>query len=80
MKALFSNSLTKALDEGEKFVGADGLEGLLRYNVTLNIGLTSSKVWPGFSLDTATISRLCAVVLILDLTPISVMYQMFNVT
>ena len=52
--------INQALDEGEKFVGADGLEGLLRYNVTLNIGLTSSKVWPGFSLDTATISRLCA--------------------
>ncbi|EFT6953082.1 hypothetical protein HVK80_001754 [Escherichia coli] len=52
--------INQALDEGEKFVGADGLEGLLRYNVTLNIGLTSSNVWPGFSLDTATISRLCA--------------------
>ncbi|WP_073809751.1 hypothetical protein, partial [Shigella boydii] len=52
--------INQALDEGEKFVGADGLEGLLRYDVTLNIGLTSSKVWPGFSLDTATISRLCA--------------------
>ncbi|MDZ9925992.1 hypothetical protein SNE04_02480, partial [Escherichia coli] len=47
--------INQALDEGEKFVGADGLEGLLRYNVTLNIGLTSSNVWPGFSLDTATI-------------------------
>ena len=34
--------INQALDEGEKFVGADGLEGLLRYNVTLNIGLTSS--------------------------------------
>ena len=27
--------INQALDEGEKFVGADGLEGLLRYNVTL---------------------------------------------
>lgn len=52
--------INQVLDEGEKFVGAAGLEGLLRYNVTLNIGLTSSNVWPGFSLDTATIGRLCA--------------------
>lgn len=52
--------INQVLDEGEQFVGADGLEGLLRYNVTLNIGLTSSNVWPGFSLDTTTIGRLCA--------------------
>lgn len=52
--------INQVLDEGEKFAGAAGLEGLSRYDVTLNIGLTSSNVWPGFSLDTATISRLCA--------------------
>ncbi|HAJ6270527.1 TPA: hypothetical protein HMW22_14350 [Escherichia coli] len=51
--------INQVLDEGEKFAGAAGLEGLSRYDVTLNIGLTSSNVWPGFSLDTATISRLC---------------------
>ena len=71
--------INQALDEGEKFVGADGLEGLLRYNVTLNIGLTSSNVWPGFSLDTPPLAVFVPVVLTLDLTPISVMYQMFNV-
>ncbi|PND95733.1 hypothetical protein C1I57_28250, partial [Escherichia coli] len=52
--------INQVLDEGEKFAGAAGLEGLSRYDVTLNISLTSSNVWPGFSLDTATISRLCA--------------------
>ncbi|EFY0238447.1 TPA: hypothetical protein HNV15_000490, partial [Shigella dysenteriae] len=52
--------INQVLDVGEKFAGAAGLEGLLRYNVTLNIGLTSRNVWPGFYLDTATISRLSA--------------------
>lgn len=72
--------INQVLDEGEKFVGADGLEGLLRYDVTLNIGLTSSKVWPGFSSIPPPLAVFVPVVLILDLTPISVMYQMFNVT
>ena len=72
--------INQALDEGEKFVGADGLEGLLRYNVTLNIGLTSSNVWPGFPSIPPPLAVFVPVVLILDLTPISVMYQMFNVT
>lgn len=52
--------INHSLDESEKFAGAAGLEGLQRYNLTLNIGLISSNVWPGFTLDTATISRLCA--------------------
>lgn len=52
--------INQSLDESEKFAGAAGLEGLQRYNLTLNIGLISSNVWPGFTLDTATISRLCA--------------------
>lgn len=71
--------INQALDEGEKFVGADGLEGLLRYNVTLNIGLTSSNVWPGFSSIPPPLAVFVPVVLTLDLTTISVMYQMFNV-
>ncbi|XNM79692.1 hypothetical protein ACLK1U_19390 [Escherichia coli] len=50
----------------------------LQCNVTLNIGLTSSKVWPGFSLDTATISRLCGGGAGFD--PYISGYQMFNVT
>ena len=57
-----------SLDEGEKFVGADGLEGLLRYNVTLNIGLTSSNVWPGFSSIPPPLAVFVPVVLTLDLT------------
>ena len=66
-EGIIQQLINQVLDEGEKFAGTVGLEGLSRYDVTLNIGLTSSNVWPGFSLDTATIS------------PISVMYQMFNV-
>ncbi len=66
--------------EEEKFVGADGLEGLLRYNVTAKYGLTSSKVWPGFSLDTATISRLCACGADFWLKPYISDVPMFNVT
>ena len=52
--------INQALDEGEKFVGVAGLDGLHRYDVTLNVGLSSSHIWPGFSIDPATISRLCA--------------------
>ena len=36
--------INQVLDEGEKFVGADGLEGLLRYNVTLNIRSEERRV------------------------------------
>ncbi|EGK3993385.1 hypothetical protein IPA62_001600 [Escherichia coli] len=59
-EGIIQQLINQVLDEGEKFAGTVGLEGLSRYDVTLNIGLTSSNVWPGFSLDTATIGRLCA--------------------
>ena len=71
--------INQALDEGEKFVGADGLEGLLRYNVTLNIGLTSAMYGRDFPSIPPPLAVFVPVVLTLDLTPISVMYQMFNV-
>lgn len=71
--------INQVLDEGEKFAGAAGLEGLSRYDVTLNIGLTSSNVWPGFSSIPPPLAVFVPVVLTLDLTSISVMYQMFNV-
>lgn len=79
-EGIIQQLINQVLDEGEKFAGTVGLEGLSRYDVTLNIGLTSSNVWPGFSSIPPRSVVFVPVVLILDLTPISVMYQMFNVT
>lgn len=52
--------INHALDEGAKFAGAAGLEGLYAWNVTLEIGLHTSGIWPGFTLDVDTIDRISA--------------------
>lgn len=61
--------INEVLDKGEKFAGAAGLEGLLAYDVTLSIGLSSSGVWPGFTLDVDTIARISACGAGLDFDP-----------
>ena len=71
--------INQVLDEGEKFAGAAGLEGLSRYDVTLNIGLTSAMYGRDFPSIPPPLAVFVPVVLTLDLTSISVMYQMFNV-
>lgn len=52
--------INQALDEGLKFAGTTKLEGLHTYDVTLDIWLYSSGIWPGFVLDTGTIDRISA--------------------
>lgn len=57
-KDIVAELINRVLDDAEKFAGAPGLEGLRAYDVMLGIGLTSSGIWPGFSLDPNTISRM----------------------
>ncbi|EAO1351594.1 hypothetical protein EYJ47_25755, partial [Salmonella enterica] len=56
-KDIVAELINQVLDESEVFMGAQGLEGLHVYDVMLGIGLTSSGIWPGFSLEPDTISR-----------------------
>ncbi|ENT2950991.1 hypothetical protein ACFFOE_003045 [Klebsiella aerogenes] len=52
--------INQALDEGMKFAGMDSVEGLLTYDVTLDVWLYSSGIWPGFALDADTLYRINA--------------------
>ncbi len=68
-KDIVAELINQVLDEAEKFVGAPGLESLYAYDVMLGIGLTSSGIWPGFSLDPYTISRISDSGAALDFDP-----------
>lgn len=68
-KGIMAELINQVLDEAEKFAGAPGLEGLRAYDIMLGIGLTSSGIWPGFSLDPDTISRMSDCGAALDFDP-----------
>ncbi|EBS7635283.1 hypothetical protein CDR68_16135 [Salmonella enterica] len=68
-KDIVAELINRVLDDAEKFAGAPGLEGLRVYDVMLGIGLTSSGIWPGFSLDPNTISRMSDCGAALDFDP-----------
>lgn len=68
-KDIVAELINQVLDETEKFVGSQGLEGLYAYDAMLGIGLTSSGIWPGFSLDPDTISRMSDCGAALDFDP-----------
>lgn len=68
-KDIVAELINQVLDESEAFMGAQGLEGLHVYDVMLGIGLTSSGIWPGFSLEPDTISRISACGASLDFDP-----------
>ncbi|WP_434661273.1 hypothetical protein ACMYSL_02160 [Klebsiella sp. MISC125] len=68
-KDIVAELINQVLDESEKFIGAQGLEALHVYDVVLGIGLISSGIWPGFSLDPDTISRISDCGAALDFDP-----------
>ena len=73
--------INQVLDEGEKFAGAAGLAGLSRYDVHIkywfNVQQCMAGIFPRYRRQLLAV--FVPVVLTLDLTSISVMYQMFNV-
>lgn len=68
-KDIVAELINQVLDESEKFIGMQGLEGLRAYDVMLGIGLISSGIWPGFSLDPDTINRISDCGAALDFDP-----------
>ncbi|ECG8589819.1 hypothetical protein FNI11_08645 [Salmonella enterica subsp. salamae] len=68
-KDIVAELINQVLDEAEKFAGAQGLAGLRVYDVMLGIGLISSGIWPGFSLDPDTSSRISDCGAALDFDP-----------
>ncbi|KMV80790.1 hypothetical protein HMPREF9692_05264 [Klebsiella oxytoca 10-5248] len=68
-RGIVAELINQALDQAEKFVGAPGMEELRAYDVMVGIGLTSSGIWPGFSLDPGTIGRMSVCGAELDFDP-----------